>query len=170
MYEKMAEAEIWVFATPVYVDGISGPLKNLLDRAIPLIYPFFELRDGHCRHPRRESLKTNRLVLVSNCGFWEMDNFDPLLVHMKAVCKNLNIEFSGALLRPEGPALKAMLDMEAPASDILDAAREAGYQLIQEGKMSPDTLNTVSREILPLDMYKQVANEKFQKDLEMHGN
>jgi len=170
LLEKMGESEIWVFATPVYVDGISGPLKNLLDRAIPLVYPFIELREGHCRHPRRESVKTNKLVLVSNCGFWEMDNFDPLLIHMKAVCKNIGLEFSGALLRPEGPALKAMLDMEAPVSDILDAAREAGHQLIQNGRMSPDTLNAVSREILPLDMYRQVANEKFQKDLEAHGN
>ena len=30
-------------------------------------------------------------MLVSNCGFWEMDNFDPLLVHMKAVSKNLEV-------------------------------------------------------------------------------
>lgn len=166
---KMNEAEIWVFATPVYVDGISGPLKNLLDRIIPILYPFFELREGHCRHPRRESVKTNRLALVSNSGFWEMDNFDPLLVHMKAVCKNANIEFSGALLRPHGPALKSLLDMGAPLTDILDAAKEAGRQLVQDGKMSPDTLEAVSRELLPLDMYKQVANDKFQNQLDMNS-
>ena len=74
---KIAEADILVLATPVYVDGVAGPMKNLLDRIVPLAQPFFELRDGHCRHPARDVNKDGKLVLVSNCGFWEMDNFDP---------------------------------------------------------------------------------------------
>lgn len=44
-----------------------------------------------------------KMVLVSNCGFWEMDNFDPLLVHLKALCRNAEAEFVGALLRLHGP-------------------------------------------------------------------
>ena len=85
---KLASADVLVLATPVYVDGITGPMKNLLDRIIPLAEPFFELRDGHCRHPGREGSSSAKVVLVSNCGFWELDNFDPLLVHMQAICKN----------------------------------------------------------------------------------
>lgn len=166
---NLAEADIWIFATPVYVDGISGPLKNLIDRFIPLLYPFFELREGHCRHPRRESFKTQRLALVANCGFWEIDNFDPLLVHMKALCRNAKLEFSGALLRPHGPAFKSMLDMGAPLADIIKAAKDAGSQLVKEGKMSTETLDTVSRELLPLEMYKQIANDNFQKGIDMHS-
>lgn len=37
---KLAQADLWVLATPVYVDGMAGPLKNLVDRLIPMIYPF----------------------------------------------------------------------------------------------------------------------------------
>jgi hypothetical protein len=70
---KMRDADILVFVTPVYCDGITGPMKNLLDRTLPQVYPFFELRDGHCRHPLREDTKSSKVVLVSNCGFWEMD-------------------------------------------------------------------------------------------------
>ena len=92
---KLAASDVLVLATPVYVDGITGPMKNLLDRLIPLAEPFFELRDGHCRHPVREGTSSAKLVLVSNCGFWELDNFDPLLVHMQAVCKNMGAEFAG---------------------------------------------------------------------------
>ncbi|MFG1691625.1 NAD(P)H-dependent oxidoreductase, partial [Gemmatimonadota bacterium] len=59
---KLREAEVWVLATPVFVDGISGPMKDLLDRFIPLIQPFVELRDGHCRHPLREGTERGKLV------------------------------------------------------------------------------------------------------------
>jgi multimeric flavodoxin WrbA len=41
-YPKMRDADILVLATPIYCDGITGPLKNLLDRTIPKVYPFFE--------------------------------------------------------------------------------------------------------------------------------
>jgi len=143
---------------------MTGPMKNLLDRIIPGAQPFFELRDDHIRHPGRgETRSPRRMVLVSNCGFWELDNFDALVVHAKAICKNTNMEFAGALLRPHGPALSSMIQMGAPVQDVLTAATEAGRQLVQDGKISPDTLNTVSRELLPRDTYIQIANQNFQQ-------
>ena len=36
----LAAADVWVLATPVFMDGMTGPLKNLLDRMLPLIQPF----------------------------------------------------------------------------------------------------------------------------------
>lgn len=163
---KLAEADIYVFATPVYVDGVSGPMKNLMDRMIPLVQPFFELRDGHCRHPPREGTKQGKIVLVSNCGFWEMDNFDPLLVHMKAASKNMKREFAGALLRPHGGGLRRIMKMGMPLDDIFEAAKEAGRQLVRDGKMSPETLKIVSRELMPLEMHIQAANATFQEALD----
>ena len=170
LYPKLVSADVLVFATPVYVDGISGPMKNLMDRMIPIIQPFFELRDGHCRHLTREGhSKSAKLVLVSNCGFWEMDNFDPLVVHMKAACKNMSREFAGALLRPHGAAVQILLEMGMSLDDLFEAAREAGRQLIRDGEMSSENLDIVSRELMPLDAYMQGANQRFQEELEKAG-
>ncbi|PAV12481.1 iron-sulfur protein [Methanosarcina spelaei] len=166
LYPRIDAADVIVFATPVYVDGVTGPMKNLMDRIIPLVQPFFELRDDHCRHPGRGEAKARKLVLVSNCGFWEKDNFDPLIVHMKAICKNLSAEFSGALLRPHGEAIAGMLEMGAPIGDIFEAAKEAGRQLAKEQKISQETLDIVSRELLPKDMYIQIVNQYFQQCLD----
>lgn len=166
LYPKLKKADIYVFATPVYVDGVTGPMKNLIDRIIPLAQPFFELREGHCRHLARGNPKHGKVVLVANCGFWEMDNFDPLLVHIKAICKNADREFAGALLRPHGEALRPMMEMGISLDDIFAAAKDAGRQLIRDGKMSPGTLNTISRELMPLETYFKAANETFQQALE----
>jgi multimeric flavodoxin WrbA len=166
LYPRIDAADVIVFATPVYVDGVTGPMKNLMDRIIPLVRPFFELRDDHCRHPGRGEAKARKLVLVSNCGFWEKDNFDPLIVHVKAICKNLSAEFSGALLRPHGEAMPEMLEMGAPIGDIFEAAKEAGRQLAKEQKISQETLDIVSRELLPKEMYIQIVNQYFQQCLD----
>ncbi|NJD76578.1 MAG: flavodoxin family protein [Candidatus Methanoperedens sp.] len=163
----MREADVIVLATPVYCDGFTGPMKNLLDRTVPQVYPFFELRDDHCRHPLREDTKASKVVLVSNCGFWEMDNFDPMLAHMKAYCRNGANEFAGALLRPHGGALRPMMEMGAPVDDIFEAAKEAGRQLIRDGRISEETLGTVSRELMPRDMYMQAVNGYFRGEMEV---
>ncbi|UCE96592.1 MAG: flavodoxin family protein [Candidatus Bathyarchaeota archaeon] len=166
LYPKIKEADVLVFGTPVYVDGISGPMKNLIDRTIPLVEPFFDLRKGHCRHPQREGSKRGKLVLVSNCGFWELDNFDPLVAHMKAMCRNFDRVFAGALLRPHGPAIRPMKRMGLPIDDVFKAAKDAGIQLIQEGKISAEILNIVSRELLPLEVYVKQINKGFKQALE----
>lgn len=166
LYTTIREADVMVFATPVYVDGVTGPMENLIDRMLPIVKPLFEMRDGHCRHPLREGTKSSKVVLVSNCGFWEMDNFDPLLDHMKAFCKNATSEFAGALLRPHGEGMRPMMEIGKPIDDIFEAAKEAGRQLVEEGEMSVETLNIVSRELMPLEMYVQVVNQYFQQALD----
>lgn len=39
--EKMCSADVIVFATPIYYYEMSGQMKTLLDRANPLICPFY---------------------------------------------------------------------------------------------------------------------------------
>jgi multimeric flavodoxin WrbA len=163
---KLAKAEIWIFATPVYVDGMPGSLKNIIDRVLPLVTPFVERRNGHSRHPLREGTIPGKIVLVSSCGLWETDNFDPLLHHVKAICRNLTREFAGALLRPHSPAFKSMADQGDPVvNDIFEAARAAGDQLVREGLMSSQLLGTVSRPLLPLDRYEELRNNRAQEAL-----
>ncbi|HUI70872.1 MAG TPA: flavodoxin family protein [Spirochaetia bacterium] len=157
---QLAEADVQVFATPVYVDGMAAPLKNLLDRMVPLGCPSFELRDGHCRHPLRDPKKGVKVVLVSTCGFWELDNFDPLLAHLRAFCRNFDREFAGALLRPHGPVFKAMAEKGAPLSDVIQAAKDAGRQLAADGAMRSETLAVVSRPLISLEDYLRGANQR----------
>lgn len=163
---RLAGADVWVFATPVYFDGISGAMKNLIERMLPLVEPFFEIRDSHCRHPRREATKSGKVVLVSSCGFWEMDNFDPLLVHMQAICKNADREFAGALLRPHASGMTHMRQEGIPANDVFAAAREAGRQLVTNNRMFPETLQSVSRNLMSLEQFLQGANHYFQHVLD----
>ncbi len=162
----LREADVFVLATPLYVDGMTGPMKNLLDRIIPLAEPFFELRDGHNRHPGRYHRGyRQKVVLVSNCGFWEKDNFDALVHHVEAYCRNANAEFAGALLRPHGPALKPMLKIGGLVEDVIEAAREAGRQLVRHGSISRETLDTVSRDLMPRQDYMNIINQNFRQAL-----
>ncbi len=160
---KLRGADVWIFATPVYFDAVSGPLKNLIDRMTPFLRLYAELRDGHSRHLVEEGQKDGKVVLVSNCGLWEMDNFDALLHHVEAACKHVGREFAGALLRPHGGTFRELLERGKPVDDVLDAAREAGRQLVREGRIWRETLDIVGRELISLDQYVEGMNERARE-------
>jgi multimeric flavodoxin WrbA len=163
---KIQGADVIVFATPVYVDGMPGTLKNLIDRLIPMIEPYFVMQDKHCRHPPRQPHKQSKVVLVSNCGFWEKDNFDPLVMHIQAICKNACWEFAGAILRPHGEAFGYMIRKGISVQDILDAAKNAGKELVRTGKISEENMKIVSRDLVPLETYVEMTNKGFKQALD----
>ena len=51
---KFIHSDIVIFATPVYVDNVTGIMKNFMDRLIPLVDPHFEKDEGgECRHLKK---------------------------------------------------------------------------------------------------------------------
>ena len=140
-------------------------MKNLVDRLLPLLEPYFEIREGHCRHALPGDHKHSRVVLVSTCAFWELDNFNPLVAHMQAICKNACWEYAGALLRPHGSALWYMLKHYLQVHDVIEASKEAGRQIVRDGKMKEETMKTVGRELGSIDVYLEKMNADFKKAL-----
>lgn len=165
LYPKIRAAEVWVFATPLYFWGMPGPMKNLVDRMMPLGGTKWE------RHSRRvvalgpKPAVPGKAVLVATGGMWGMEIFDPLLAHVREITASLDREFAGALLRPQTNVLKPMLEAGAPVGDILDAAREAGRQIVTEGAIAPATLKAVSRALMPEEAYVQSVNLAFAQIL-----
>jgi len=151
---KFKEADIIVWASPVYYAGITGPLKNLMDRQLPL-------------HVMGEGSKKQKAVLVSTCGAWELSMFDPLLAQMKAIYDRPegSSEFAGALLRPMAEGVKEMLKAGETGlvESVLLAAKEAGRQIVKEGRISEETQKAVSKELMPRDAYYKAAQEMMEQ-------
>jgi multimeric flavodoxin WrbA len=155
LYPKFRDADVIVYATPVYYAGVTGPLKNLMDRQLPL-HMLGEL-----------GAKRQKIVLVSTCGAWEMSMFEPLLVQMKALYTRSdgNSDFVGALLRPGADGMREMMKTKGRGlvDSILQAAEQAGRELVKEGKVSEEIQKQVSRELMPRDAYYKAAKEMFEQ-------
>lgn len=165
---KVRDADVLVFASPLYVDGVNGPMKTLIDRLVPLLQIYIETRQGHSRHTPKDS-KVRKIVLVSNCGFWEKDNFDPVISHMQALARNMNAEFAGALVRPHGPFLRSAAQTGIPYKDILAAAKKAGCELVSERKIKASTLAIVSREMVSYEQFMEIINPMMARLVERLG-
>jgi len=152
---KLKEAGVIVWASPVYYAGITGPLKNIMDRQLPL---FMQENAGS---------KRQKIVLVSTCGAWELSMFDPLLAQMKTLYSipEANSEFVGALLRPMADGMKEMLKAGETrlVDEVIQAAKEAGLQLVKEGKISDEIQKRVSKALMPQDAYYKAAKEMMEQ-------
>jgi multimeric flavodoxin WrbA len=152
---KLKEADVIVWASPVYYAGITGPRKNLMDRQLPL-------------HMSGEmTSKRQKIVLVSSSGSWDISMFDPILAQTKAsyAMPDGSSEFVGALLRPGAEAMRSL--MEGKGKAILDvvfgAAKEAGRQLINEGKISDEPLREVREKLMSDEDYKKGMEEYMEQ-------
>lgn len=152
---KLKEADVIVWSSPVYYAGVTGPLKNLMDRQLPL-------------HVQGElESRRQKIVLVSTCSAWELSMFDPLLIQMKALYTRPDgsSDFAGSLLRPMAEGMKEMMKAGETAlvEGVFRAAREAGRQLVREGKISEEIQKEVSRELMPRDAYYKAAQMMMEQ-------
>ena len=152
---KFKEADVIVWASPVYYAGVTGPLKNLMDRQLPL-------------HIEGElGSKRQKIVLVSTCGAWEVSMFDPLLQQMKALYSRPegSSDFAGALLRPMAEGMKEMIKAGETGlvKGVFRAAKDAGRQLAKEGKISEELQKEVAKELMPRDAYYKAAQMMMEQ-------
>lgn len=164
LLEKCLWSDLLVLATPLYVDGMTAQCKTFVDRLIPLAHPEFILENDHCRHPQRFDRKW-KFLLVSNCGFYEKDNFDALVFHCQRMCLNFHAEYVGHILRPHGPIMQYADMLGAQIAKIIEAVRGAGEEVARSGKLSEDTMTAASAPIIPRSAYIEGVNVYWKQEL-----
>ncbi len=164
LIEKLKRTDLMILATPVYVDGMTGKCKKFMDRLIPLLDPHYEVRDGHFRHVVTGKY-CGKFFLISVCAFYEMDNFDPLILHVKRAAENLKMEYLGEILRPAVYSL----DMKKADADaigrVMEAFERAGKELVENGTVSEKTQQEAIREIVPKEAYIRAMNRYFDAQI-----
>jgi len=157
-------ADLMILATPVYLDGMSSLAKTFIDRLVVFLDPHFEKSDGGLLHPLRWKFP-EKMFLVSVCGYPGLFNFDPLVLHVQRIAKNLHSEYLGALLRPA--VFSVLLTKKYPdrIKKVLDAIRTAGSELVTNGKVSDEILKAISADICTSDELMASANAYWDRQI-----
>jgi len=166
IHELMKRADVWVFATPLYVDSMTGQMKTFLDRSLPLFQPYFRVSENdECYHPWRESVPGKRIVLLAVNGFYERSHFEPLVLTFRRITRNLQGEWAGAVLRPHGWVLATPLAPKERRERVMDALAQAGRELVEEGRISEETQEKIGIELVSKDEFLQAANAYWDRAL-----
>ncbi|MEM3673369.1 MAG: flavodoxin family protein [Candidatus Bathyarchaeia archaeon] len=136
LYPKLRSADILVLATPVYIP-LPSEMQNFINRLCPLVEPILEKRGCRTHAKFHDDVKIRKIVLVSASGWWELGNFGTVLRIAEELAKDVGVEFAGAILRPHAFLME---ENKEKARIILEALKQAGIQLIKDGKMTDDIL------------------------------
>ena len=159
IYPKLRAADVLVLATPVYIP-LPGEMQNFLNRLCPLLDDFLEFREGRTRVRFRDDVKIRKIVLVSTSGWWEMGNLDTVLRIAEELAKDAGQELAAAVLRPHAHLMK---ENKQKGKIVLDAAKQAGVQLIKDGRISKKLLDTISQPLISEEEYRQRSHEAYRK-------
>lgn len=160
----LSDSDIIIYATPLYIDNISGLLKNYMDRGVSSVYPTIE-KDVHGEgiHPKRRTIRP-KIMAMANCGFPGQSHFEVLRVLFRRIARNMGTELIGEIYRDQGPLL--MYDdpqLEPIIAQYKLRLQTAGREIVKELSISEKTKRELEEELIPHDLYLQKHNEIFNQ-------
>jgi multimeric flavodoxin WrbA len=166
LIERIRAADVLVLATPVYLDGATSWAKIFIDRLVVFMDPHFVLKGDNLVHPLRWKFP-GKIFLVSVCGFPGLHNFDPMILHMERLARNLSSRFAGALLRPAVFSVLMKSKYPERVKQVLDAIRSAGEELARTGTISPATLGAAAADICTTRELMTTANAYWDREISL---
>ncbi|MGI6029284.1 MAG: flavodoxin family protein [Candidatus Heteroscillospira sp.] len=144
---KYKSADVVCFATPVFTWNMTANLKAFVDRLAPLKSPLIVNKGGDFDLKDTE-VKTQKFVVISNCGFPGNNNFETLRAVMASCAPVLEI------YRNCGKLLKSMdARVQVVVKEYLAAVEQAGYELASSGMVSGATCEKLAMELMPVQDY-----------------
>lgn len=152
---KLLQSDLVVYATPLYFHSMNAAMSTFMERMLPAAQPFFEQRDGKTFHPLRH--RVPKAVWLSVCGFPEESEFDMLSAQLHNLYENEGLELVAEIYRPAAEVLVSSI-VKDKATDILDATTQAGRELVESLKISPETMARIKQPIVDRSFFAATGN------------
>jgi len=160
VHKKMAEADIIIYATPVYVFGMSGLLKSFLER-LHSTGDSNDLRltaNGRLFHRVDRAVCSKPFVTVVCCDNIEAETPANVLHYFRTFSNFMEAPQVGVLVRNAGALAKDGRDPEAEQRlprlrESYAAFEQAGRELATIGRVRRSTARRASQEIVPIPLF-----------------
>jgi multimeric flavodoxin WrbA len=144
LFPKWRDSDLVIYATPLYHFTLNAALKAFIERTLPFLEPYLEDHGGETGHPAR--YKHPKVVFLSVAGFPEISAFAQLSSWANFVFGRHGI-LVGEIYRSMAESMNTPYLMEK-TDDVLQATVQAGREIVQHSKISPDTLTRMTRPLV----------------------
>ncbi len=153
-------ADITIWSFPLYYFTVPGPLKNLIDRQLPMVLPFMEEKEGQVgngNHPSRYDMNGKRTIVISTCGFYTAKgNYDGVYSLFDHLCGrgNYTTIFCG-----QGELFRVP-ELSARTNEYLSYVKQAGQEYTK-GSISRETQELLDQLLLPKKTFEACADASW---------
>jgi len=150
-------ADYLLVAAPLYVFDFPATVKNVIDRFFIDLQPAqIESSRGDTEHPKRFG-RHPKAVLISSCGFPEIEHFDILRRHFRIICEHMGWRWAGEILISAAGAAHAPKLFDSKYELI----RKAGAELAA-GEISRETTEAIAAPVMSAKDYRRMATLSFE--------
>lgn len=155
--EDLLWADVILWSFPLYYFSVPGPLKNLIDRQLPMVLPFMAADTASGGHPSRYDMSGKRHVVISTCGFYTAKgNYDGVTAIFDHYCGKGNYTSifcgQGELFRVKELSQRT----DEYLSFVKDAGREFG-----NGGISRETRDKLEALLYPREVFEAMADASW---------
>lgn len=170
IFDKMREADIIVYATPIYVFNMSGLMKVFLDRINATgNYNEFRLSNSGLffHHISKDIYSKPFVTLICHDNF-ENETSKSVRTYFETFSRFMDAPQVGVIVRRSGKVTGygKNPEKEKQYPKILEsykAIEKAGSELANNGKISGKTQRTASQDIIPVPFFSILKNVKAFK-------
>ena len=171
VFDKIATADLLVYATPVYVFGISSLLKTFIERFYSTcdVNQFRVTKSGLFFHHIDEKVCSKDFVSLICCD--NLDKEMPINTrdYFRIYSRFMDAKHVGELIRNGGRLFQRGQDKKEenrfPAiAEVYAAYKQAGRELVIDGHIHARTQKRANQEIIPVSFFGQLKKLKpFKK-------
>lgn len=155
--EKILWADIIIWSFPLYYFGLPGPLKNLIDRQLPMSLPFMSAGTESGGHPSRYDMSGKRTVVISTCGFYTAKgNYNGVTDLFDRLCGKDGYTdiFCG-----QGELFRVK-ELSERTDEYLSWVNKAGEEFASEG-ITEETRAKLEQSLFPRDVFEAMADASW---------
>ena len=152
--ERILDSDLLLFSFPLYGYGMPAPLKNLIDRTMPLSSMAMQKVGDRYEHVGQADFTHLRYLMICGCGFPNSkNNFEPAAAQFRLLFPNHHT----IVTVPESPMFNAP---EAAVVTVprLALVRQAGRAYAESGAIDADLLAQIGSPMIPEETYAQIVN------------
>lgn len=154
LFPKWRDADLVVYASPLYHYTFNAVMKNFIERTLPFAEPYIVERDRFWGHPAR--FQPPPSVVLSVAGLPQMEVFEQLKSYVGFLLEHMG-GVKAAIYRP-GAEFLTIPAFKDKAEAVLGAVQEAGRQVIAQGKVDSAVMETITQPLGDLATMAQMAN------------
>ena len=152
--EEILASDLLLFSFPLYSYGMPAPLKNLIDRTMPLSAMAMQKVGDRYEHVGQADFSHLRYLMICGCGFPNSrHNFEPAVAQFRLMFPNHHT----ILTVPESPMFNAP---EAAVVTVprLALVRQAGRAYAADGVIDAALLAEIGSPMIPEETYAAIVN------------
>lgn len=160
MLESYRASDVVIFASPLYVDNVSGLMKVFYDRCLALGAPHVGKDEhGEYRHVDKPGFsnaytKVPKWVVLSNSAFPEPSQFQVVSLLHRRMARNFHTEVIAEIYRGAGGLLRGFVpELQPVVDEYMAILRKAGREIVLSSRIVEETQQALTKPLIPSDVY-----------------